>query len=363
MASDFDSLFTDDSKETTSSQGGGDFDFSKMLDSQLQQMPQYPQQPYPQQQAPINNQMGMINPMGWDNGWMMWGNMFEQAQNFQVATSRGAFNNAFRNNPWEAPQAWLQMIDNQPRRSFGDTLQHFLDINKKVYTSFNILQLVFIVLGMGIASYLLWLLKSFLVYIILYNSHYLSFFDSLQPLVIFIIYAGIVVGVFEFLDGSNDRWRETLLAPFKWWLVGLGVLYLWNIVSFEQLFTIFYFFVLPLVFVKLFCFSEKEVPADVNQAQATAPVQTQQATYNPAEELDKKLSDTLSIDLPEQESTDLLIEETDDEVEIYDLGAEMITASKQRGASAFVLTNRGNISNPKIFYLDIDTETEMFAGE
>jgi hypothetical protein len=34
--------------------------------------------------------------------------------------------------------------------------------------------------------------------------------------------------------------------------------------------------------------------------------------------------------LPEQESTELLVEETDDEIEIYDLGAEMITASKQR---------------------------------
>ena len=101
------------------------------------------------------------------------------------------------------------------------------------------------------------------------------------------------------------------------------------------------------------------MPADAT-TQAVAPVWVVQTPeVNPAEEMIKKWVDALNIELPEQESTELLVEETDDEIEIYDLGAEMITASKQRWAS--VLTNRGNISNPKIFYIDIDTETEMFA--
>jgi hypothetical protein len=85
------------------------------------------------------------------------------------------------------------MVDNQPKRSFSETLKYFWDINKKIYASFNVIQLIFIVVGMGIAAYLIWLLKNFLVYIILYNVHYLSFFEALQPLVIFIGYALIVI--------------------------------------------------------------------------------------------------------------------------------------------------------------------------
>lgn len=364
MASDFDSLFADDTPVTPQEQSWGGFDYWKLLENQPQQAPQQPMPPQQMPGIPTQPMMpgfpSMPQPpmwwMGWDN------NMFISSQNdYQVATSRGAFGNAMRNDPWAAPMAWISMVDNQPKRSFSETLKYFWDINKKIYASFNVIQLIFIIVGMGIAAYLIWLLKNFLVYIILYNVHYLSFFEALQPLVIFIGYALIVIWIFEFLDWNNDKGRETLLSPFKWWLVGIWVLYLGNIIEFDQLFSIFYVFLLPLIFVKLFCFSEKEMPADAT-TQAVAPVWVMQTPeVNPAEEMIKKWVDALNIELPEQESTELLVEETDDEIEIYDLGAEMITASKQRWASAFVLTNRGNISNPKIFYIDIDTETEMFA--
>lgn len=360
MASDFDSLFTDDTPVTPQEQDWGGFDYAKLLENQ----PQQPQQPINPQMPPQTPMMPWVPwvpwmpwvPMGADN------NMFTNSQNdYQISSSRGAFANAMKNDPWATAIGWIPMVDTQPKRSFTETFKYFWDINKKIYTSFNIIQLIFIVVGMGIAAYLIWLLKSFIVYIILYNIHYLAFFEALQPLVIFLLYALIVIWIFQFLDGNNDRGRETLLSPFKWWLVGIWVLYLGDIIEFDQLFSVFYAFLLPLIFIKLFCFSEKELPADANIQVATPAWAIQTLEINPADEMIKKGVDALNIELPEQDSTDLLIEETDDEIEIYDLGAEMITASKQRWASAFVLTNRWNISNPKIFYIDIDTETEMFA--
>ena len=83
MASDFDSLFADDTPVTPQEQSWGGFDYWKLLENQPQQAPQQPMPPQQMPGIPAQPMMPGFPPMpqapmwwmGWDN------NMFISSQN------------------------------------------------------------------------------------------------------------------------------------------------------------------------------------------------------------------------------------------------------------------------------------------
>lgn len=328
----------------------------------------------PQPQPPTNTSWTpQWNPQQWGNQSLgqsvsddvySVGEVSGQSQSttdYQIQTNKWAYKWAFTNlqTAIEIPSDWWNTTQtNQiPQKSFSEVVKYFWEVNKKIYSSFSMLQLAFIVVGMWIAWYLLWLLKETIVYLILYNAQYLDFFWGMQSMIILLIYIVVVYGLLEILDWFNDHWRATLQMPFKFWLIGIWLLYLSDTLTFDQLFNLFYIFLIPLLFVRLFCFSEEDMPKSLatanneaienNQAQITIPQE------NSEQDLINKWKEAFDFALPTQESTDLLVEESWDVEEMYDLGSELIAANKERQASWFLMSEK-----LKLYYFDIEQATE-----
>lgn len=332
--------------------------------------PSQPQQTQPQNQQfnqPTWEQQPQVqqNP-NWDNSafnvwWIVsWWEQTFGTSNYNSSSSKNAYKLAFS---WWV-QAWTyngtetsDTTIKTPDRWFFGTLSYFWEINKNVYSNFNPIQLWLIVVAMWLAAYLLWLLKESVVYLILYNAHLLDFFGGMESLMILLVYILIVYWIFEILDWVNDKWRANLQLPFKMCLIFAWLGYLSNTLSFDQLFDLFYYCLIPFVFIRLFCFSEEDMvkwQVSNNDNQIQENVSTQWQQQNTVNTIIDQWADAFKLDIADEPMKDLVAQESDDEVETYDLGTELIAANKDKNASCFLMSEK-----LKLYYFDIEEAPEV----
>lgn len=292
--------------------------------------------------------------------WTLWGWNYMSVKTAMSNAMKWMLPTQATPNPWTFSNPW-DYTSTPQNTSWGyfDIFNSLWETNVKIYKQFNILQLIFIVVWMSIATYVLWVLKETIVYLILYNAQVFSFFEWMQIFLVLLIYYLIVLWVLNYLDWVWDKERETLQNPFKILLLAAWMGYLANMYSFNDLFTIFFFATVPLLFIRVFCFSHQDLQAQWQEQyqEMQADMQQQVVQDNPQnaiqQELIAKWVESFDISVPTAETAELLTETIEEEEEPYDLGKELVSKNQEKNASCFLISPK-----LKLYYFFIEEQNE-----